>query len=376
MNILYFAPIYYDDMKQRPQHLAECLARKHTVYYIEPTVSWIRWALKKGRPFQHERKKLSAKLTVIRLSGRFTFHKSVEILDFFGCNSWSEYLQIKKLAERCDLLWTGYSGWYTLLRHFGNKPVVYDRMDEEELLAGPGLLRLTLRRNKKKLVEMSDLLFASCTKFYEEYKDSKPSCLVPNACTAAYVQQGCLHTLPDGKGQKTRNTERIVFGYIGTIGEWFDFNVLRYLLALNEHYDIVLAGRNLMPVFQHPRVTYLGIWPHQRLPELIRSFDVCLYNFKQNELLDTINPVKLYEYLAMQKPVLAVHSKETEALKKYLMIYRQSSEIEKLLAAGLRQPFASQKEYEDFVRQNTWESRTAVIERALDGLMQQRKCTE
>ncbi len=45
MRILYFAPLYYDDMKQRPQQIAECLSARHEVFYVEPTISLIRWLL-------------------------------------------------------------------------------------------------------------------------------------------------------------------------------------------------------------------------------------------------------------------------------------------------------------------------------------------
>lgn len=376
MKILYFAPIYFDDMKQRPQQLAQCLAKKHQVCYIEPTVSWIRWFFKRGKTYRHVEKRISRTLTVIRLSGRFTFHKSAEILDLFGCNNWSEYWQIKKRIEQCDLIWVGYPGWYTLLRHFKGKPVVYDKMDEEDLLAKSWLLKLTLRRGKKKLVQMSDLIFASCTKFYEELKGHKPVCLVPNALPENFIQQPLANmqdTGTDGKkyaGKK--HADMLVFGYVGTIGRWFDFEIVKYILNFNKNYRIILVGRNAMPVFKHKRVIYLGMVPHERLPALIRSFDVCLFNFKQDHILDTVNPVKLYEYLAMQKPVLAVRSKETEKLEKYMMIYQNMNEIARFLETGIRQPFSSEKEYIDFISNNTWLNRTEIIERELDRLRPER----
>lgn len=376
MRILYFAPIYFDDLKQRPQQLAECLSKHHQVYYVEPTVSWIRWFLKRGRKYQHCYKKISDSLTVIRLSGRFTFHKSVEAFDLIGCNNWSEYLQIKQLATRCDLIWTGYPGWYTLLRHFKGKPVVYDRMDEEELLANSWMLKLALRRNKKMLLRRSDLVFASCVKFYEEWKGKKPIYLVPNALPDSFIQLNveCQSTgeLVMETSEKNRNEYRstggLVFGYVGTIGKWFDFDVIKYILKLSRNCKIILVGKNMMPVFNNKRVIYLDAVSHEELPRYICSFDVCLYNFKQDEILDTVNPVKLYEYLAMNRPVLAVRSKETIYLRKYIMIYQKASDIRCLLESGIRKPFSSQKEYMDFILKNTWKNRADTIEQALDSL--------
>ena len=117
MKILYFAPIYFDDLKQRPQQIAIQLAKKHEVIYVEPTISWIRYYLKGGRDYRGDRRQ-EQNLTIIRLDGRHTFHKSIEILDLFGWNNISECHQIRKYADDSDLLWVGYTGWYTVVRHF------------------------------------------------------------------------------------------------------------------------------------------------------------------------------------------------------------------------------------------------------------------
>lgn len=367
MKILYFAPVYYDDMKQRPQQLAECLAKNHEVYYVEPTISLMRWLIKKGRSFQGGRERICRHLICIRLNGMFTLHKSIEILDFFGVNNTSEYRQIRKLAEYCDVIWIGYSGWYTLVRHIKGKTVVFDRMDEEELLVSSRLLKLTLRRNKKKLLRSADLVFVTCMKFYEELKNQNNVYHVPNAASQDFISIGKERS----SEWKDEKEERIIFGYIGTIGEWFDFDVIRYILNLSRKHYVVLAGRNMQPVFQHKRVLYLGIRPHEELTAIVRRFDVCLYNFKKNALLDTINPVKIYEYLAARKPVLAVCSRETRMFEKYAMLYNETAEIKRLLADGFRLPFESEEEYMEFASKNTWAARTAGIEAVLDGFIRE-----
>lgn len=364
MKILYFAPIYYDDMKQRPQQIAECLAKNHEVYYVEPTISLVRWLIKRGRSFRGDRRCIRGHLTCIRLNGRFTFHKSIEILDVFGINNISEYRQIKALAEQCNMIWVGYSGWYTLVRRIKGKPVIFDRMDEEELLVSSRLLRMTLRRNKKKLLQSADTVFVTSIKFYEELKGREHVYYVPNAVSKDFISAA--------KGKRSRenieNNQKVIFGYVGTVSDWFDFDVIRYILNLSRRYYIVLVGRNMQPVFRHDRVKYLGICLHDELAEIIHGFDVCLYNFKKSELLDTINPVKIYEYLALKKPVLAVYSKETRTFGKYVMLYHNAEEIKRRLAENIDQPFASEEEYMEFISKNTWAARAAVIEDVIDNL--------
>ena len=190
MNILYFAPIYYDDMKQRPQQIAECLARKHKVCYVEPTVSFVRWLLKGGRAFSGMTKKQCRGVKVIRLNGCMTLHKSIEILDLFGINSWSECMQLRKLIKECDVVWVGYSGWYTVVSKIQGKKVVFDKMDEEDLLVSSRIWRLTLKRNKEKLEEMADVIFAASGKIYKEvHTKGKKAFLIPNAVSDHFASQ-------------------------------------------------------------------------------------------------------------------------------------------------------------------------------------------
>lgn len=101
---------------------------------------------------------------------------------------------------------------------------------------------------------------------------------------------------------------------------------------------------------------------------MIEQFDVCLYNFKRNDLLDTINPVKIYEYLALNKPVLAVKSMETSQFGDRLMLYDKPEDVKKILLAGWNCPFRSEDELNEFVGGNSWESRVRLVERALNDL--------
>ncbi len=354
MRILYFAPLYYDDMKQRPQQIAECLSARHEVFYVEPTISLIRWLLLGGRPFWGGRKRMGRQLHILRLNGALTFHKSIEILDVAGINNLSEWLQIKKLADSCDVIWTGYSGWYTLIRHFKDKPVIWDKMDEEDLLVQSRLLKKTLRRDKKKLMERADGTVVTSRIFYKEMKKhGKQTYLVANAVSASF-SGGRAAFGPIGRVK--------VFGYIGTIAEWFDMSVIQILLESDESYEVVLAGRNYMEKLSHPRLHYLGIKKNSELPGLISQMDVCLYNFKQTRLLDTVNPVKIYEYLSMNKPVLAVNSRETRRLASYVTLYDTPDEIKKLAAGKWKRPFENKKELDAFVAENCWHKRAETIE--------------
>ena len=113
MKILYFSPIEYQGLKQRPQYIAEGLARQHEVTYVDPTVSMMKFLLKGGEKPGGYAYRVNEHLKVVRLSGAFSVHRSLEALG--GWVAFSERLQLRKYLWEADLVWIGYCPWYSLL---------------------------------------------------------------------------------------------------------------------------------------------------------------------------------------------------------------------------------------------------------------------
>ena len=245
MKIAYFAPIYFDDLKQRPQHIAEHLSKTHEVIYIEPTISLIRYLVKGGKSCGGDFYEVNPNLHVLRLNGMFTCHKAMEVLDIFQCNSISERMQLRTILKDCDLIWAGYSGWYRVIRVFRkNHKIIFDKMDEESRLIRPWLLKRTLQQSMKKMIRHADFVIVTAEQFYEELRKRKPVCRIPNAVEAsAFCRQ-----------KKDAKSGKRVYGYVGTIGEWFDFTVIQEILRFDQTCRIVLVGKILGKPWIPPRV--------------------------------------------------------------------------------------------------------------------------
>lgn len=373
MKIAYFAPIYFDYLKQRPQHFAELLSKHHEVFYIEPTISFMRYVLKGGRSYKGIEYQLNPRLKVIRAGGGLTVHKSLDYFDVFNLNSISEYIQLEKMVELCDILWVGYPGWYNVISRFRNKKIVYDKMDEDSEIATNYFLKKNLKVKEKRLIEQSDLIFVSCQKFYDQINQNKRKVVLLRNGVPEKVESITtgLQTKIWKESEKKRfglESRKKIFGYVGTIGHWFDFDILDLILQANDENEIVLVGNNVMPEVKNERIHYIESVDKEKVPEIIAQFDVCLYNFKQNKLLDTINPVKIYEYLAMNKPVLAVDSIEIRQFGDKLMCYQSIAEVKKILSRKLEKPFSSDEERKEFIKSNSWECRVEQIETEINTL--------
>jgi hypothetical protein len=78
-------------------------------------------------------------------------------------------------------------------------------------------------------------------------------------------------------------------------------------------------------------IVFTGPKEYYKVPLFIREFDILLYPFKLNDLVLAVNPVKLYEYLALNKKVISVRYNETERFAEYVNLYSTKKEFIKLI---------------------------------------------
>lgn len=355
MKILYFAPIPYDELRQRPQYLADGLSKEHDVTYVEPTVSLMKYVIKGGERPNGCRRNVSESLHILRLSGWMTAHRSFEAVSPLLCAS--EKRQLTPLLRQADLVWIGYAPWFYSVRDFTGR-IVYDKMDEDRSITKNELLRKLIEKVEPKLIERADTVFVTAQRFYEEIRPQKEhTFLVRNAVDMSTPKNKQVAII---KKPGTR-----VFGYVGMISHWFDMDAIRTILESNDTNRVVLVGPTEIPRLTHPRLTYTGAVPKKDVDSWIESFDVCLYPFCRTDFLDTIDPVKIYEYLAHNKPILAVDSAEIRKFGDKVYRYRDQEELCARLLSHLPVPFGSETERDAFVAENTWEQRMQDIKTTL-----------
>jgi glycosyltransferase involved in cell wall biosynthesis len=108
------------------------------------------------------------------------------------------------------------------------------------------------------------------------------------------------------------NLPRPRIGYAGALAEWIDLDLIAHIAEAMPRASIVLVGPTVgLGVDPEARfrslgnVRWLGSKPHEELPHYVREMDVCLIPFRLTALTRAVNPNKLYEYLALGKPVVS-----------------------------------------------------------------------
>ena len=95
---------------------------------------------------------------------------------------------------------------------------------------------------------------------------------------------------------------------MGYISRWLNFNAIVQLATKHPDWRFVFIGPSdidLSKFRSYKNLFFLGSKPYEILPEYVARFDVATIPFIINDLTNDVNPVKIYEYFSLGKPVVA-----------------------------------------------------------------------
>lgn len=133
--------------------------------------------------------------------------------------------------------------------------------------------------------------------------------LVPNGVdTRHYRSSNHVETLLPESLSAFRVRYRTIVGYFGAIAPWLWYDALHELIAARPDLGFVFIGPDYYGGVERlphgDNVLYLGAVDYKILPAYARQFDVCFIPFEPGEIARSTSPLKLFEYFALEKPVV------------------------------------------------------------------------
>lgn len=163
---------------------------------------------------------------------------------------------------------------------------------------------------------------------------------------------------------------RPVLGFIGNLTERkVDVSLLRALAERSRGSTILLAGPvdsaiadEIASLARRENVVCIGPVPYERAPQIVAAFDVGLIPYCENGYTRNVFPLKLYEYLAAGKPVVATGVPEIAGLEPDAVLVHGPDEVERAISMALS--LTSKEDVErrqGLAAANTWETRTGQL---------------
>lgn len=166
------------------------------------------------------------------------------------------------------------------------------------------------------------------------------------------------------------HSKKPIIGYYGALASWFDYEMIKYLASKKPDYNIVLLGIKYDASFdkavlnKYPNIYFLGSKDYSVLPNYASHFDVCTIPFLINDITQATSPLKLFEYMALGKPIVTTAMNEC---KKYqsVMIAKNNAEFVELIDKALILNKEHNNYYFDLLDkealENTWLQKTIAI---------------
>jgi teichuronic acid biosynthesis glycosyltransferase TuaH len=357
-RIVYVMNVDWDWAKQRPHFLAQYLSRSHDMVVIYP------YAWRRNNLSSNDR-------NGIRLYPFFRFPLGGRFAMIRDLNVFLLRMMAKVFLKwyQPDIVWISSPELYEYLPKHLSARLIYDCMDDVLAFPANASRRDLLAASEKELINKSFLVFCSSNNLRDKLAARAGHAEKFFVIHNAFEPSGFSGI--SGNDEARKKEGRYVLGYVGTISSWFDFEALIRIVNEFTSMEIHLIGptENLgVELPQHERIKYLGAVRHGDLLTYASGFNALLMPFEVNELIQSVDPVKLYEYVFFNKPIVSVRYAEIERFSDFVDFYTNHEELIVILSRYLKEGF--KKKYSDserlqFISSNTWSKRSYQIQEIL-----------
>lgn len=216
----------------------------------------------------------------------------------------------RKLGMSRPILWGYVPQAEALLDVLDPALVVYHCVDD--IATQEGIDEVSFRAAEARFAGRADLVLASAPRLAERMRTLSDNVLyAPNvADTAAFAT--ALEDGPVDPALAALPSPRLVF--TGAIAEKkLDLPLLAAVAQARRDWSIALVGpvglgdphTDVAALDAEPNVHLLGARRYEELPAVLRGADVTLIPYRATDLTASIFPMKVYEYLAAGRPVVA-----------------------------------------------------------------------
>ena len=198
--------------------------------------------------------------------------------------------------------------WAPVALRLAPDVLCYDCNDCVEVHCSPGVLP-RFRRWHEELLGAADVVTVVSEYLRADVSGGTGASVhvIPNGVEQAWLE-GAASPVP--RSTLTDRPDRPIAGFVGSLFEWIDQDLLRACAIAMPDVEFILVGPtrrevSLATLKNLPNLRRVPAQPFEEVPNWIAAFDVCLVPFKRDAISAAADPVKFYEYCALGKPVVS-----------------------------------------------------------------------
>lgn len=380
-KILYISLVDWFWIKQRPHHIPEILSERDHVDFV-----CIRSWIKNDKTLQiHDTSEENLDKVVFKINDNLTVYRkkilpkgAIPLIRTLNINLFMKpFLSKLQKNNKYDAVILTHPSQFAFLDKikFKDTKIIYDCMDNYGAFTGAA--SSIIASAEALLVKRADFVIVSSNNLKHKLTENYPN----EAKKFTVINNGVdMKTFTLNQTIDTKETEivkannRKKVAYIGTISDWVNISMIYKLAKEMSNVDFYIVG----PLDRHinmdeyndlDNMIFTGPQPYYTVPAIIKQMDVMIMPFVLNEVVESVNPVKIYEYLAMGKPVIATGYSETYQFANLIETYNTETEFAELLknqlAINTDNPDLIEKRIA-FASNNSWKQRANGFKKLIE----------
>lgn len=272
--------------------------------------------------------------------------------------------------SRPDVLWTYWPNSGYLVNKLGERVSVYHCIDEFATREYPFTPKGTLAAMEASLCRRVTMIFARTEALAEAKRRLNPN--------TEFLPGGVDSTLFDPERIEAAHPPLMALpgpraGFLGTLDDRIDVTLLAEAAEHLPDISFILVGPvkrhliDLRPLQARANVHFFPAYAHADAPAMIAALDVALIPYRVNPYTEGLSPLKLYEYLAMGKPVVATNLPYIRREAAHLSIAHSVDEFVRAIQQWVEKPPAAHQRatWRQVAQAVSWESQVDRVEAAL-----------
>lgn len=260
---------------------------------------------------------------------------------------------------------TGTPPSVSVMGHLDELATIYICMDDWAHI--PGVSPHMLLPLERRLLNETDALVATAR--------ALTKLKMPRNGQAHYLPQGVNYDhfeRPRAIPADLAHLPRPWIGFAGGVGPALDLEVVHAVAAAFPKGSILLIGPRQpnLGTISAPNVHLLGPRPYAELPAYVQAFDAGMIPYVRNDWTESVDPLKLLEYLAAGIPVISTDLPEVHKYAEQVSISSDPA----IFAGYVRDAVAEGKQSRLNVRQalaaqNTWRARAVQFQEIMNEII-------
>jgi glycosyltransferase involved in cell wall biosynthesis len=226
----------------------------------------------------------------------------------------------------------------------------------DDFVNWPGVDQELIRTMEDELIEKCDLVFTTAMDLsLAKERPSKRNIYLPHGVDFEHFNSAMNSSYKlDGLG----DIKKPVVGFMGTLSEWLDYDLIVKLAKARPDWTFLLIGpadTDISCLFKHENIRLIGKVSYEELPRYVACFDVGIIPFLVNDLTRSVNPLKLLEYLSLGLPVVSSFMPEIMRYSDAVMVAKDHGAfLEALESCLFADTLAKRHQRIEIARNQSW----------------------